>query len=258
MRAEAAPAPEGPARELIDAGFALEIADAPLLHAGLNLADMAHILALGERSIIPPDPARRLLELLLEVHALPAEEFPYDPNYGEAYNCRERFFADRLGSDAGWLHAGRPRREAGRVALRLLLRQLVVRLTEDVGGFAEAVAELSADHAETVMPDQTYLQQARPSPFGHYPLTFAYPALRDCQRLERDLAWVNRSPGGAGCVNGSRLPLDRDLVADLLGFDGVIMHTRDAMWQTDGLVDLLATASGIPTHPSKPAAHMES
>ncbi|MDQ6920227.1 MAG: argininosuccinate lyase, partial [Candidatus Dormibacteraeota bacterium] len=112
MRGEAGPAAEGPARELVDAGFALEIADAPLLHGGLNLADMAHVLALAERGIIPPDPARRLLQVLLQVHAVPAEEFPYDPNYGEAYNCRERFFSNQLGSDAGWLHAGRPRREA--------------------------------------------------------------------------------------------------------------------------------------------------
>ena len=55
------------------------------------------------------------------------------------------------------------------------------------------------------MPDQTYLQQAQPSTFGHYVLAFAYPALRDAERLRDGLDWVNRSPGGAGCVNGSRL-----------------------------------------------------
>ena len=257
MRAEAGPAADEPAPELIEAGFALEIADAPLLHGGLNLADMAHVLALSERGVIPSEPARRLLRLLLEVNALPVEEFPYDPNYGEAYNCRERFFSGRLGTDAGWLHAGRPRREAGRVALRLLLRRLVVGLIEDLAGFAGAVAELSAAHADTVMPDQTYLQQAQPSTFGHYALTFAYPALRDCERLGQDLIWLNRSPGGAGCVNGSRLALDRELVADMLGFDSVITHTRDAMWQTDGLVDLLATAAGVATNLSKLAEDLE-
>src|SRR3989442_10437912 len=149
MRGEAGAAAEGPARELVGAGFALEIADAPLLHGGLNLADMAHVLALAERGIIPPDPARRLLQVLLQVHALPAAEFPYDPNYGEAYNCRERFFSDELGSDAGWLHAGRPRREAGRGALRPPLRRLVVGLIGDPAGFATAVARLSAQHPAT-------------------------------------------------------------------------------------------------------------
>src|SRR2546422_232818 len=86
------------------------------------------------------------------------------------------------------------------------------------------------------MPDQTYLQQAQPSTFGHYVLTFAYPALRDAERLLAAGDWVNRSPGGAGCVNGSRLGLDRDRTASLLGFDGLIDHTRDAMWQTDNLI----------------------
>ncbi len=82
-------------------------------------------------------------------------------------------------------------------------------------------------------------------------------ALRDCERLLRDLTWVNRSPGGAGCVNGSRLPLDRELVANLIGFDSVITHTRDAMWQTDGLIDLLATAAGVATNLSKLAEDLE-
>ena len=249
--------PDAPAPELIDAGFSLEIADAPLLHEGLNLADMAHVLALRERGVVPAEPAGRLLRLLLEVDRMPAADFPYDPRYGDAYNSRERFFIERLGTDAGWLHAGRPRREAGRVALRLLLRRLVADLIGDLALFADALATLADAHVETVMPDQTYLQQAQPSTFGHYVLTFAYPALRDCGRLEGDLDWVNRSPGGAGCVNGSRLPLDRDRVAELLGFAGMIPHTRDAMWQTDGLIDLLGTAAGAITNLSKLAEDLE-
>ncbi|MEX0789345.1 MAG: argininosuccinate lyase, partial [Actinomycetota bacterium] len=59
---------EGPAPELIEAGFAIEVADAPFLHEGYNLADMAHVLALIESGIIPAKAAARLLTLLLEVH----------------------------------------------------------------------------------------------------------------------------------------------------------------------------------------------
>jgi argininosuccinate lyase len=254
---EVGPSREEPAPELVEAGFALEIADAPLLHAGLNLADMAHVLALRRQKVIPLEPAQRLLRLLLEVHRTPAQDFPYEAAYGDAYNSRERYFIERLGTDVGWLHAGRPRREAGRVALRLHLRRLIAGLMADLAGFVEALSDLATAHAETVMPDQTYLQQAQPSTFGHYVLTFAYPALRDCERLLRDLEWVNRSPGGAGCVNGSRLPLDRMLIAEALGFDGVIEHTRDAMWQTDGLIDLLATAASVASNLSKLAEDLE-
>jgi argininosuccinate lyase len=253
----AGPSSEAPAPELIEAGFALEIADAPLLHGGMNLADIAHVLVLREWGVVPAEPAGRLLRLLLEVQPLSPHQFPYDPRYGDAYNCRERFFVERLGDDAGWLHAGRPRREAGRIAFRLLLRRLVAELIGEAAGFARAIAELADRHAETLMPDQTYLQQAQPSTFGHYVLAFAYPAMRDGERLLRELDWTNRSPGGAGCVNGSRLAQNRDRMSELLGFDEVIEHTRDAMWQTDGLVQLLAATASLVTTQSKLADDLE-
>ena len=138
-RTESGPSEEAPAPELVESGFALEVADAPLLHEGLNLADIAHVLVLREVDVIPEDAASRLLGVLLEVAGTRVEDFPYDPSYGDPYNCRERYFIERLGNDAGWLHAGRPRREAGRMALRLGLRRLVVGLMEDTAGFVCAV-----------------------------------------------------------------------------------------------------------------------
>jgi argininosuccinate lyase len=248
---------EAPAPELVEAGFALEVADAPLLHEGLNLADIAHVLMLRELAIVPDEAARRLLDVLLDMTGTPADAFPYDPALGDPYNSRERYIADLLGDDAGWLHAGRPRREAARIALRLLLRRQVAGLIGDTAGFASAVAEIAEAHADTFIPDQTYLQQAQPSTFGHYILAFAFPSLRDAERLRGAMGWVNRSPGGAGCVNGSRLQVPRDRGAELLGFDGVIEHTRDAMWQTDGLIDLLATGASLLTNMSKLAEDLE-
>lgn len=246
-----------PAPELIAAGFAWEIADAPLLHDGLNLADIGHVLDLHRRGIVPDDATRDLLSELLIAHATPAGEFPYDPAFGEPYNSRERLFAERLGNTAGWLHAGRPRREAARVALRLMLRGQTARLVEAAGTFAATTAGVANVHREVFMPDQTYLQQAQPSTFGHYLLAFVPPALRDGQRLLAALAEVNTSPGGAGCVNGSRLLDDRDNIARLLGFAGVIDHTRDAMWQTDTFIDLLATSTSLISNQSKLAEDLE-
>src|SRR4030081_2118025 len=98
---------------------------------------------------------------------------------------------------------------------------------------------------------------AHPPPSGHSALPFPSPALRDAERLLAAGDWVNRSPGGAGCVNGSRLGLDRDRTASLLGFDGLIDHTRDAMWQTDGLIDVLATSASLVSTLSKLAEDLE-
>ncbi|HVH23301.1 MAG TPA: lyase family protein, partial [Pseudonocardia sp.] len=245
------------APELVDGGFAIEVADAPLLHDGLNVADLAHVLVLRERGVVPEPAGRRLLEVLLDAVRTPVPEFGYDPAHGEVYNCRERRFAARIGHDAGWLHAGRPRREAVRIALRLRVRRDVADLIEAATEFAAAAASTAAAHAETVMAEQTYLQHAQPSTFGHYLLGAVYPVLRAVDRLTADLDWVNRSPAGAGGVNGSPLTGDRQRMADLLGFDGVIEHTRDAMWQVDGFTSVVVNAAGLVTTLDRLAEDLE-
>ena len=257
-----APGPAGPpsgppSAELIAAGFALENADAPVLHHGINLADLAHLLDLGSAGVIPPAAARRMLALVLDAMAVPASEFPYDPANGEPYNSREKYFAERAGDVAGWLHAGRPRREAIRIAFRLRLRDDLARLIEAAAGLAADIAGQARAHATTLMADQTYLQHAQPSTFGHYVLSFAYPVLRAGRRLSEALEWADASPGGAGCVNGTRLRSDRGHVAALLGFRSIAEHTRDAMWQTDGLFDMVSSAAGLVVTQSELAEDLE-
>ena len=108
------------------------------------------------------------------------------------------------------------------------------------------------------MPDYTYLQAAQPTTAGHWLLSFAYPALRDAERAARPTSRaVNRSPAGAGGVNGSRFPLDRERLAALLGFDGPIEHTRDAMWQTDGFTEAAWHAATAATNASRFAEDLE-
>jgi len=133
----------------------------------------------------------------------------------------------------------------------------VLDLTAAVVRFAAALVELAARERATLMPDYTYLQVAQPTTVGHWVLSFAYPALRDAGRLRLDYAWVNRSPGGAGGVNGSRFPLERERIAALLGFAAPVTHTRDAMWQTDGLEDLVSHAAIAATGASRFAEDLE-
>ncbi len=234
-----------PAQELVDGAFAIETSYAAALHDGLNLADLAHVLDLRARGVIPDPAAAALLGALLDIDAVPAADFPYDAADGEPYNSRERVLVERIGDTAGWLHAGRPRREATRIAFRLHLRRRVAGLIDDTAGLAAALGEQADATLRLLFGDQTYLQQAQPSTVGHYLLSFAYPVLRDAERLVDALTWVNRSPGGAGCVNGTGLRPDRESLAERLGFDSVIPNTRDAMWQTDGLIGLLATLGSV-------------
>jgi argininosuccinate lyase len=242
----------GPAPELVEAGYELELADAPLLARGLGLADLAHVLALDA---IPAADRRALFGALLEL--LDGELGAVDPRYGDLVNVRERRLEQRVGSAAGWLNAGRTRREAGRIAFRIGLRSRVLDLAEAVTRFAAGLTRLGARERDTLMPDYTYLQAAQPTTAGHWALSFAYPALRDVDRLRGDFEWVNRSPAGTGGVNGSRFAVDRERLAELLGFSRPIEHTRDANWQTDGLADLTTHAAIAATGASRFAEDVE-
>lgn len=233
----------GPAPELVEAGYALELADAPLLHRGLSLADLAQLVALDEASVLPPQAAPRLAAALLELLDTEVTDVDYDPLYGDAYNSRERILTTRLGDVAGWLHTGRTRREAGRIAFRIALRAGLDALATSLVAFTDAVVAQAREHATTLIDDTTYLQPAQPSTFGHYLLTFAEEAVRHLERTEAATRWADRSPGGVGGVGGTRIPLDRDRLAELLGFAAVGAHTRDVMWSTDGLVDAAVAAA---------------
>lgn len=184
--------------------------------------------------------------------------FPWDPAVGDAFNCRERVLSDRIGSDAaGWLSAGRPRREAFRVALRLLARQGVASMHAALVDLAEAHLDQASRHGEAVAADYTYLQPAQPSTVGHLVLAWAEPVLRDVDRLARAHADVDLSVAGAGGTAGSAWPISRERLADLLGCDGIVSHTRDAMWQTDGYLSLLSHVAIALTNQSQWAQDLE-
>ena len=247
----------GPAPELVDAGYALELADAGLLHRGLGLADLAQLLMLVESGVVPAAVGSELAATLLEWLDVPAEEFPYDAQYGDAYNSRERELERRHGATAGWLHTGRTRREAGRIAFRLALRERLLDLHAAVGRFVTALTDQATTHASTLWADTTYLQPAQPSTFGHYFGAFGEEAARHLDRLETAYRWADRSPAGVGGVGGTRVPLDRTRLAALLGFTSVGAHTRDIMWATDGLVDAVLAAAQAATTADRLAEDLE-
>src|SRR5262249_7636666 len=118
-------------------------------------------------------------------------------------------------------------------------------LTGAVIDAGEALAAAARDHLGTLMPDYTYLQQAQPTTLAHYLLGTAFPLLRGLDRLEACYARTNASPAGIGAVNAARWPLDRRRIAALLGFDDVVTHARDAMWQADHPVEVTAAAMGV-------------
>jgi argininosuccinate lyase len=236
---------EGPAPELVRSAFALETSYGPLLYHGMSLADLAHAVMLIEAKIVAPHVGARLLEALLELHAIPAHEFPFDPGRGDAYSNREYALRQRSPDAADWLQAGRARRESSTVGYALVVRSGLLDVAGALLDAAGALLGRAAEHIDTLMPDYTYLQTAQPTTLAHYLLTFAQPIIRDLARLRAAFDNANRSPAGVGSTNGSRLPIDRARLAALLGFQGLALHTRDAMWQPDAPIEVAAALTAM-------------
>jgi argininosuccinate lyase len=242
----------GAAEELVTAAHAAESAHGPRLARGLSLADLAHAVALVEGGGLAGEDARSLLRGLLELHAIPGDEFPWDASRGDAFNAREAELERRVGrAAAGWLSAGRPRREAFRVALRQTARTGVRELHDALVAQAEALVRHAGATRSALATDYTSRPPAQPTTVGHLLLAYAYPALRDAGRVRALHLAFGASVAGAGGSAGSRWSLDRARLAELLGCEGVVEHAKDAAWQADVYLELLATLAIAATHQSQ-------
>jgi argininosuccinate lyase len=242
----------GAASELVAAAYAAESAHGPRLARGLALADLAHAVALVEGGDLAGEDAHALLRGLLELQAIPGDEFPWDPSLGDAFNAREAELERRVGrAAAGWLSAGRPRREAFRVGLRLTARSGARELHDALAAQAAALARQARSTRTALATDYTYLQPAQPTTVGHLLLAYAYPALRDAARARASYDALGLSVAGAGGSAGSRWSLDRHRLAELLGCDGLVEHAKDAAWQTDVYLELLTVLAIAATHQSQ-------
>ncbi|MGA0123081.1 MAG: lyase family protein, partial [Gaiellales bacterium] len=231
----------GPAAALVRAGYAGETAAGPALAEGMSRSDLAHAIQLVESGALDADRGAALLRGLLELDAIDPAAFPWDPAVGDAFQNREAELMRRVGPEAaGWLSAGRPRREPFRVALRLTTATGLAAAAYRFAEMADALAAQAEPLAGSLAADYTYLQPAQPTTAGHLLLAWAYPVLRSAERYRRVQGDFAGSVAGVGGSAGSRWPLDRERLAELLGHGRVEEHAKDAMWQSDPYLVVLS------------------
>jgi argininosuccinate lyase len=231
---------EAPSRSLTDIAFSNELRAELGLAQSISWVDLAHTMTLAEQGVIPRGAARSLIASLLALREDGAS-FPPSAAYGDLYTNRESWLADRTEA-AGWLGVARARREALTTAYHLVLCDELLRLGVGLAGVVESLSALSLRHRRTLMPDYTYLQRAQPTTFGHYLQSFAWPALRDLDRIEALYGRADQCPAGIGSSNGSVIMQDRRKLAERLGFVQPVRHARDATWQADIALEACAVA----------------
>lgn len=187
-------------------------------------ANRAWTVMLAETDIIPDAQAAELLDALEALGETGPEALgEYNPEYEYFYSHMEQVLIDELGEDvAGNINIGRTRPEPlARMATREKLRDVV----ELVISLRATLLDIAETHSETVMPQWTHYQHAQISTVGHYMLAIADELERDTRRLLNADETVNQCTLGCGALAGASYPLDRQLVADLLGFDGYKENT---------------------------------
>lgn len=155
------------------------------------------------------------------------------------------------------LHTGRSRNDQVALDLRLWLRDQLVDLADELRALQKALASLGTRHSGVLIPGYTHLQRAQPVYLAHHLLAYVEMLERDHQRLADCFRRVNVCPLGSGALAGSTLPLDRALVARLLGFvdakgrPRLSQNSMDAVSDRDFAVEFCGVAALLAVHLSR-------
>ena len=157
-----------------------------------------------------------------------------------------------LAGDAGKrLHTARSRNDQVATDVRLWLRDAIDALDAQLAALQTSLLDLAERHAGTVMPGFTHLQVAQPVTFGHHLMAYCEMFARDRERLADCRKRVNRLPLGAAALAGTSYPIDREMVARALGFDGICENSLDAVSDRDFAIEFCAAAALVMTHVSR-------
>ncbi|GAB1575789.1 argininosuccinate lyase [Bordetella petrii] len=154
------------------------------------------------------------------------------------------------GMDVTLLHAGRSSQDMHATYRAAILRDKLLQLADRLNATSATLVELAARHAGTVVPNYTNGVAAQPNSYGHYLLGHAAGLERDAQRIREAYARIDRSPMGTTVLNGTSWPLDRQRMADYLGFAGLVDNAYDAsqISSMDQPVEVGAIVASIALH----------
>ncbi|HST23093.1 MAG TPA: argininosuccinate lyase [Blastocatellia bacterium] len=215
-----------------------------------SLAQAEALLAAG---ILNTDEVAQISDALKEILRRSRDEAGYldSRDAEDVHSFVEAELVAAIG-DAGYkLHTGRSRNDQVATDLRIFLRGEIDRLNEIIRELQRALVELAEANLDAVMPGYTHLQRAQPILVAHYLLAYFEMMKRDHERLIEIRARVNRLPLGSGALAGTGFAIDRERLAERLGFDGLCQNSLDAVSDRDFVMEFVAAAAIVMVHLSR-------
>ena len=213
---------------------------------------MAHAAMLGACGVITESESAQIIEGLQGIlDDIDSGALAIDMNAEDIHMFVEAELTKRLGDVGKKLHTGRSRNDQVAVDLRLCMRDEADEIKRLLLKLISAVNSKAAEYADAVMPGYTHLQRAQPVTFGHYLSAYSMMLIRDVTRIEDAVKRMNVSPLGCAALAGTTYPIDREMTASALGFDGITMNSLDGVSDRDYCVELLSCIASIMMHLSR-------
>ncbi len=207
--------------------------DARLTDAVLDV-NKAHVIMLIEQKIIKPQNGAKILQAL-------EKPFKLDPSAEDVHMAVEEAVLNAAGAEIGGnLHIAKSRNDQVATAIRMQLRTELINLTQNLLEMQENLLETASKHVNTIILEYTHLQVAQPVTFAHYLLSHVEALSRDLQRLQSAYDRVNLCPLGAGALATTSFPINRERTAELLGFNGLVENSIDAVGSRDFILETQA------------------
>jgi argininosuccinate lyase len=213
---------------------------------------IAHSAALEKAGLLSPQERQSIVDGLQAIGAeIEAGQFQFRAELEDIHMNIESELTRRIGDAGAKLHTARSRNDQVATDIRLYLRAECDSLDALLRDLQAALVELGERHCDVVIPGYTHLQRAQPVFFAHHLLAYVEMLQRDRDRLVDCRKRINVLPLGSGAIAGSTILLDRQLVADLLGFPALTRNSMDAVSDRDFAVELLSGLALVAMHLSR-------
>ena len=215
-------------------------------------ASIAHARMLAKQRIIPGDDAVAIVRGLEEIQdEIERSDFPFRDELEDIHLNIEIRLREKIGEAAGRLHTARSRNDQIATDMRLFVMESCDRAADGVRALQAALIHLAEANGDAPMPGYTHLQRAQPVLFAHHLLAHFEMLDRDVLRFGDCRSRADELPLGAGALAGAPYPLDREFVANELGFSRVSRNSIDAVADRDFVVDFHAAAATTMMHISR-------
>ena len=216
------------------------------------MGSIAHASMLGRQGIIPQEDSDLIVKTLQEILSdIEAGNIEFEIDAEDIHMNVEKILSERIGDAGKRLHTGRSRNDQVALDLRMYVMDELKAILGLVKDAQQTILNIAKDNLDTIMPGYTHLQKAQPITLAHHVMAYFEMLKRDALRLLDCLKRTNVMPLGSGALAATTYPLDREYVAQQLGFDAITLNSLDGVSDRDFAIEAASALSILMMHLSR-------